>query len=738
MKKFFCLMALTLGLVFASAQRLAAADADTCVVAMRLEPEQTEPFVSKTTNGTFYNGALYTFAPIIKVVNESSDEMKAPDTHKYVVVRYKNGKATAYDYKKNQGFVPVTVGNMTNFIYFRIDEAKSETISFQVDRDANTTRKLPVRFADSNAPSEVLAALGHTPAAPADKGGNDTPKVSDDNSNSNASATEPNGPVSDDLSEDGNSTWKTILLILLCIVAIAVASYLGFREWRKQGNGQGLGLPYEPNKKDKDNKAEKDKTTPVQPVVNVTPVKPQGKENGKGNGKGVPAGNGGEVKVIEKIVEKRVEVPVEKIVEKIVEKRVEVPVEKIVEVPVEKIVEKIVEVPVEKIVEKRVEVPVEKIVEKVVERPVDKQVDAAVNEARKKAQQEAMEAVAEIRSRAIAEVNAAKQENEALRNRFETELANLKQQLENRLSAAQQETENLRRQSSAQIAAAEQSATEAQNKAAQQKQAVEAVMAQRIAELQAESEQKIQKAVAEAEARAEAAISQATADSVAAREHAERATEKMMQPLNISRNGLQSSLSLIEENVRLMNEGVEAFNADNNYHNTTTHLAQKFTSFMAKFDREILQGVVEDSKSVDGLYNYMQSVFRSDLDNTYSWIAELLRLSSYSAISPMFLGEVKRSGIPVDSLKVAASETIALLGRFGITLIIPNLFVDDFDRENYKLNNAPLINSFYPKGFREQMVAKRGVIYDMIRAGYAIGGKVEKVPEVSAMMAVAE
>ena len=41
---------------------------------------------------------------------------------------------------------------------------------------------------------------------------------------------------------------------------------------------------------------------------------------------------------VEKIVEKRVEVPVEKIVEKIVEKRVEV--------PVEKIVEKIVEVPV--------------------------------------------------------------------------------------------------------------------------------------------------------------------------------------------------------------------------------------------------------------------------------------------------------------------------------------------------------------------------------------------------------
>ena len=36
-------------------------------------------------------------------------------------------------------------------------------------------------------------------------------------------------------------------------------------------------------------------------------------------------------KVVEKVVEKRVEVPVEKIVEKVVEKRIEVPVEKIVE-----------------------------------------------------------------------------------------------------------------------------------------------------------------------------------------------------------------------------------------------------------------------------------------------------------------------------------------------------------------------------------------------------------------------
>ena len=78
------------------------------------------------------------------------------------------------------------------------------------------------------------------------------------------------------------------------------------------------------------------------------------------------------------VVERRVEVPVEKIVEKVVKVPVEKVVEKVVvkEVPVEKIVEKIVEVPVEKAVEKEVvrEVPVERIVEKIVEVPASVEV----------------------------------------------------------------------------------------------------------------------------------------------------------------------------------------------------------------------------------------------------------------------------------------------------------------------------------------------------------------------------
>ena len=65
-----------------------------------------------------------------------------------------------------------------------------------------------------------------------------------------------------------------------------------------------------------------------------------------------------ETKVVEKVIEKIVEVPVDRevIVEKIVEKIIEVPVEK--EVIVEKIVEKRVEIPVDR------EVLVEKVIEK--------------------------------------------------------------------------------------------------------------------------------------------------------------------------------------------------------------------------------------------------------------------------------------------------------------------------------------------------------------------------------------
>ena len=111
------------------------------------------------------------------------------------------------------------------------------------------------------------------------------------------------------------------------------------------------------------------------------------------------------------VIEKIVEVPIEKIVEKIVE----VPVEKIVE----KIVEKPVEVPVEveKIIEKRVEVPVE--VEKIVEKIVVKEV---IDEKRVKELEDLLEEerrhTAELQARIDEGAKAAAQREQAAQEKF--------------------------------------------------------------------------------------------------------------------------------------------------------------------------------------------------------------------------------------------------------------------------------------------------------------------------------
>jgi predicted flap endonuclease-1-like 5' DNA nuclease len=170
---------------------------------------------------------------------------------------------------------------------------------------------------------------------------------------------------------------------------------------------------------------------------------------------------------VEKIVEKRIEVPVDRIVEKkvedlarvnalqgelaalkkqfdaekikfastppvekIVEKRVEIPVDRIVE----KIVEKRVEVPVEKIVEKRIEVPVDRIVEKIVEKKIEDftRVNALQGELaelkrsldterNKPAKQVTVEKIVEKKVEDTARVYALQEEVAQLKNRLEAE-----------------------------------------------------------------------------------------------------------------------------------------------------------------------------------------------------------------------------------------------------------------------------------------------------------------------------
>ena len=369
------------------------------------------------------------------------------------------------------------------------------------------------------------------------------------------------------------------------------------------------------------------------------------------------------------------------------------------------------------------------------------------------AQRKAAETMAVERQKAASDIATAKQQAEAAiaaaKQKADEAVAAAKQQADEDMAAARQSAQELvatnQRKTDAELAAMRKELAEAQQKAeelqdalTQKSQEVETTIEQLSAELNTQAEQKIAEAVAAADDRADKRVAEARADVETAQQKVQELEDQLQKPLQISRDGLQASLALIQEHVMQMKDGVEAFNADNNYHNTVLQIAQRFTSFMRWFDTNILQGEAEEAKSVEGIHSMMQDSFRRELSNAYSWVAALLRISSYSAISPKFVNEIKRSGIPLDSLKVATSETVALLGRYGISLIIPHLFVDDFDRDNFRLNNAPLINSFYPQGFSEQELAKRNLIYDMILAGYAIDGVVQKVPEVSAMRAIVD
>lgn len=797
MKHIFRLLALAMGLSSFDVQPAEAAQTpDTCYVGVCID-NPAEPFVAKADPQGRALGViqkdeqgksvLYTYCPFVKVLNVSTDEVRDKNTHVYRLITFNKGNATTYDYKRQEGggrvFMPVKVKNMTNMIYFRIDSAKVADLYFRLEGMESTQRNLQIRVADSKSPTAVLAALGNggavsSPDQPAEV----------DQPIENQSIVEDAGiqhtnthNAMDRLEDSGTSTMKIVLLILALLAAICVAVWYALRLRKKQEPNPGIGRVYDPANDEKKRQQEsKPVAKPAVKVVNKAVDKKEQKQTA-------------EVKVVEKIVE----VPVEKIVEKIVEVPVEKIVEKRVEVPVEKIVEKIVEkrveVPVEKIIEKIVEKPVEKIVEVPVEKIVEKQVNvdpnpeiqrqveslrtvlqqkqnelqekeqqladarrignAAVAEAQKYAESKIKQAVDAEKSSAAAEIEELRQKATETLTATQRQMEALQQQVNAANADAAQKAAAAEQKAAAAIAAAEQQLTAVKAEYAQQlessKAAAEQTLAQQLEAAKAESaheleiakseiQQQAEATIAEAKQHAQEAIAAATAEANVAKAQAQQFCDQLQQPLQISRDGLQASLALIEEHVMLMREGVEAFNADNNWHNTTMHLSQKFASFINWFDRNIMQGEAPESKTVDGLHQLVQDNLRHDLESNYSWVVELLRLSQYSAISPLFLGEVKRSGIPVDSLKISASETIALMGRFGITLILPNLFVDDFERDNFKLNNAPLINSFYPQGFNEQQFAKRGVIYDMIRPGYAIGGQVQKVPEVSAMMAIAQ
>ncbi len=337
---------------------------------------------------------------------------------------------------------------------------------------------------------------------------------------------------------------------------------------------------------------------------------------------------------------------------------------------------------------------------------------------------QAQEQVDAIRKQAQDQLTAARQEAQQQITALQDEAA---QQLSLLQQDKDQQIAQLNKEKAEQLASAQKDAAE--QISAIQQQAAEQISAvqQQTTEQLAEAQQKLSQ------------ITEAANAEVATYKQRVLEFEAMVaQPLKSSRENLRSSLMLIAEQIQLLKENVESLNSDNNYHNTTVHMAIKFSQFMQWFDKTVMKDEEGAIRSTSDLCALMQNELRNAIENNYSWASELLRINAYSGISPLFLTEAKRSGILIENMHIAVAELIGLLGKYGITVVIPNLFVDDFSADNYKLNNAPLINSFYPHGFKEQEMAKRGVIYDVIHPGYSVDGVVQKVPEVSAMMAVAQ
>ena len=754
---------------------------DTCFVGICID-NADQPFTVKNNTGYITRDAqgvtqLYTKCPLIKVTNESTSEMRDKITGEYRVITFSRGKSTTYDYRRissrseQREFRPTKVRNMQRCIYFRIDSVKSAKIQFQLENSGKMVRDLHAHILDENSPKEAIALLGG-------KGGStpepETPSANTADDKSPKADTKATAPTkTEEAAEGETSTGKVVLLTLLVLLGLGIGGYLAYREYCKRNREERvIGKQY--------NGEDKVKTPIVKaPVAKHQPGKHGPKENiiqklvEKSTGKPVapvvtetkkpaPAAPVAPVAApTEKVVEKIVEVPVEKIVEKIVTKEVpvekivekivtkEVPVEKIVtkEVPVEKIVEKVVtkEVPVEKVVTK--EIPVEKIVTKEVEKVVDpnpellKQIESLrINVQQKQAELSQMQSEMQQKLSDM-EQKSLRAKAEALQQ-AQDQITSVQKQAQQQLAVAQEEAKKqllAAQQGAAQQideikAAAAQQIAEAKQAAAQQVAEANQASAQQIAEIQ----QQAQEQIAEAQQKSQQAIETAAQDVETYKQRADKLQMQIQQPLVSSRDGLKASLMLIAEQVQLLKDNVESHNADNNYHNTTVHMSIKFASFIQWFEKTVMKDEEGAIQCAGDLYALMQNEFRSAVENNYSWVSELLRLNEYSGISPLFLSEAKRSGILIEHLHIAVAETVGLLGKYGITLVIPHLFVDDFDVDHYKLNNAPLINSFYPHGFKEQQMAKRGVIYDVIRPGYSIDGVIQKVPEVSAMMAVAQ
>ena len=193
---------------------------------------------------------------------------------------------------------------------------------------------------------------------------------------------------------------------------------------------------------------------------------------------------------------------------------------------------------------------------------------------------------------------------------------------------------------------------------------------------------------------------------------------------------LKTSVDKIFEQITVLQNEISLSPLDNNHKNVINHLSLKFTGFRQWFEKSIVSAQAENKWGAKDIEEAMIREILPLMTNNYSWLSELVRFYAYTSINRQFTEEFRKSYVPVDYVKSSYAEACTLLGKLGITLYLPHLFVDDFNNELHKINNTPLINSYYPQGFIEYKAENRGMIYDLLRPGYSLNGEMKQLPEV--------
>lgn len=194
---------------------------------------------------------------------------------------------------------------------------------------------------------------------------------------------------------------------------------------------------------------------------------------------------------------------------------------------------------------------------------------------------------------------------------------------------------------------------------------------------------------------------------------------------------IKGQLDRVSEQMSLLREALENNISDNNYSNTTMHMARKEADFERWFEKSILEAGEDGPETVADVRQMMQEQILQLLSGNYSWLTELIRFKAYAGISADFQREFKRASVSVEAIRKAHTAMEAILGTLGISIIVPQLFAEEFNGELHRNCNAPIVNSFYPKGFDERRQQNRGIICDVLRVGIELDGQSIQMPEVS-------